>query len=419
MGPRSITVLLTTSTVAWAQPGASDAELARQAALPAIVERALAQNPALAEASVRVAAAEARTRSATRLPDPAAKYEQWGVPLARPLALGSSDAVMLGLRQELPAWGTRQARARLADEEAAVVRAALKDRRVELIARVRLAHADYTRADHELRLHREHVELTARLVDLARQGYQTGRGTQQDVLRLALELSRLHADVARIEQERRSTRVLLNALMNRPPTAPLGPAPEPALPAAPDPETLVAQLGTRPDVIAAERAIVRDEAAADLVRRMARAPSFMVGVDYMYMPMMPDRHGYGAMLSMSLPWLAGRRAELDEAEATLRADRHALEAARLGARVELEQAAAAVEGARAAFTIVDGDLLPQARRSLDAAQAAFAVGQGDAVGLLDSLRSYLQVRVERIGAIARLQAALAELDRAAGREANR
>ena len=73
-----------------------------------------------------------------------------------------------------------------------------------------------------------------------------------------------------------------------------------------------------------------------------------------------------------------------------------------------------MESARESFTIIDQDLLAQARRSFEATQAAYAAGQGDAIGLIDALRSYLQVRIERVRALAELAASEADLERAAG-----
>jgi outer membrane protein TolC len=73
-----------------------------------------------------------------------------------------------------------------------------------------------------------------------------------------------------------------------------------------------------------------------------------------------------------------------------------------------------VNSARQSFSIIDQDLLAQAQRSLEATQAAYAAGQGDALGLLDALRSYLQVRIERVRALAELASSQADLERAAG-----
>jgi len=46
--------------------------------------------------------------------------------------------------------------------------------------------------------------------------------------------------------------------------------------------------------------------------------------------------------------------------------------------------------------------------------AEYAAGRGDAAALLDALRSYLQVRIERVRALAELASSQADLERAAG-----
>ena len=115
------------------------------------------------------------------------------------------------------------------------------------------------------------------------------------------------------------------------------------------------------------------------------------------------RHAYGAMVAINLPWLSGRhRDEQREAEETLLAERHALESTQNAVRYELRDAAARVDSAPPGVQHHRQDVLAQAKRSLEATQAAYAAGQGDAVGLLDALRSYLQVRIERVRALAEL-----------------
>jgi outer membrane protein, heavy metal efflux system len=396
-----------------------DAELARQARLSTILRLVRARNPEVAESQARVRAAAERRRVSARLPDPELKYEHWGVPLRRPLSLGSAEMVMVGVRQAFPPWGVRAAEAQAAEQDVAAARSEEQRRLQELVAEARRAFAHYYRADQETLVHRDHVALTAQLVELARLHYQTGRGSQQDVLRLSLELSRLHGDLATLEQERRASGALLNGLMGRPTGSALGPAAEPEIPdQAPDLTVLESALDARrPEIAAAERAIDRSQAVIDRARREARLPSVMVGLDYQHMPGGETRHGYGAMVSLSLPWLTGRRSgEVAAAEESLRADQRALEAARIAARYELHQAAALVEGARQSLSIIDRDLLPQAHRAFEAARAGYGTGSGDAFVLLDSLRSYLQIRIERVRSVARLETSLADLARAAGAE---
>lgn len=408
-----------TSLTAWdAAAAGDDAELARSARLETILRVALERNPDVAENQARARAAQARSDAASRLPDLEAKYEQWGVPLQRPYALDQAQMLMLGVRQTFPAWGSLDARGRAAAEEAGSAQDASRARRQDVAAQVRRTYVAYYRSDQELRLHLEHAGLTSRILELARLNQRTGHGSLQDVLRLELELTRIHTDVARIEREQRSSRALLNALMDRPADAPLGPPEDLSV----TPRTDVAALernidATRPEVAAGARSIRRDEALVDGARRSARFPQLMVGLDYWYMPTFPAdmRHAYSAMVAITLPWLSGRhRAEQRAAEESLQADRHALESTKNTVRYELRDAAARVDSARQSFSIIDQDLLAQAKRSLEATQAAYAAGHGDAVGLLDALRSYLQVRIERVRALSELAVSETDLERAAG-----
>jgi len=402
------------------RPAASatdEAELARSARLETILRVALDRNRDVAENDARARAAEARGDAAGRLPDLEAKYEQWGVPLARPYALGEANTLMAGVRQTFPAWGSLDARGRAAAEEAASTKDAARARRQDIAAQVRRAYASYYGADQEVHLHLEHVGLTARVLELARLNQRTGHGSLQDVLRLELELTRLHTDVARIERQQRSSRALLNALMDRPFDAPLGPPEDLTVTPTRDIAALEKGIDThRPEVVAAAHGVRRSEALLDGTRRSAELPNLMVGLDYWYMPTFPDfHHAYGAMVAINLPWLSGRHAaEKREAEETVLAERHALESTKNTVRYQLRDAAARVDSARQSFTIIDQDLLAQAKRSLEATQAAYATGQGDAIGLLDALRSYLQVRIERVRALAELASSEADLERAAG-----
>ena len=398
----------------------SDSVLAAEARRADLVRLALARNPDLEELVARVAAARGRRDLAGRLPEAELRYEQRGLPLAEPLAYKRAESLMIGLRQTLPVPGTLDARSRVAGAEAQRQVEGERQRRLELTAQVRRAFAEYYRSERQLRLHREHAELTARLVELTRSSYRAGRRGQQDVIRLSLELSRVHADLAHMEPELRAARALVNLLVNRPPQAPLGPpeelAPATVADAASD-KTDAATVEHRPEIAAARAAIAREQASADLARLGAWWPSLMLGLDYMYMPERHDmRHGYSAMVGLSLPWLSGgRRDERRIAGHNVRAEEKALEATRNALRYELEEARARYEAASAQYVVIERDIVGQARRNFEAAESAYAAGNADALTLLDAVRLYLDVRLDRVRALAHLETAAAELARAAGK----
>jgi len=404
-------------------PGAADdeADLARAAQLETILRVALAKNPEIREGRQRVRRSLSRTRAAARLPDLEFKYEHWAVPLSRPLALDDAQMLMWGLQQTFPAPGSLDARERMALQDARIQLEAQRARELDVIAKVRRAYSDYALAAQEQRVHVEMVELTTRMVEIARVNYQAGRATQQDVLRLVVMLSRHHNDLAGVDPRIRSARAMLNALMARPAQARLGPVPEQE-PRAVElrAEELRLRLDQRrPALLAARQGFEREQAALDEARSRARWPSFMIGADYMAMPMEDSPHAWGAMVSLNLPWLNPAHAEeVRAAEHAVAAEREALDAVLYAAHYDLEEAHARYEAARESFAILDRDLLSQARQSFESAQAGFAAGLMDAVGLLDALRSYLDVKLERARAAARLMQALADLERAAGGAAN-
>lgn len=381
--------------------------------LETVVAAVLAANPDLGEARERALAALERSRAAGGLPDAQLKYEQWGVPLDRPVALGSADTLMIGVRQEIPAPGSLGAEARAAFAEAKVEAQATRARELDLVLQAKHAYHAYVLADWEVKLHAEHLELTQGLVDAVTGAYRANRATQQDVLLAELEAVRLHNEVIAARQRLASARALLNALMARPAAAPLGP------PAGMPPIQLdTSQLedgAARPELRRADLAIERDRASEDAARRRAEWPTIMLGADYMLMPSAAEAHTYGLMASITLPWLNGKnRAAVRAAEHEVRAAARAADAARNMVRYEVADALARYQAARESFGLVDTQLLPQATRAYESSRAAFATPQGSSVALLQSFRVYLDARLERARALARLATAAADLERAAG-----
>lgn len=405
------------ATSSVARGGPDERQLETQATLATILRVALAQNPELAEAEQLARAEHEFAPSLARLPDPEFEYQLWAQPLSRPYALDEAQMHMFGLSQTLPAPGTLDALAEAATARAQGATEVRRAREQALIARVRRAYAEYYRAEREYQIHLEHAKVAHAAVEMTHAAYEGGRGTQQDVLRASVAITRLHSEVADVETQRRTARGLLNVLMARPLDAPLGP------PAPIDPAHVqvriedLAHLGVeqRPELAAAKSAVAARTSEVEGARAAGRWPSFMVGVQYMYMPMEMEPHNYGVTLSMSLPWLNARYGEeLRAAEARAAAEQSALASTRDAARYELFEAVERLKGARRAYDIVDGTLLPRAVQSFESAQAAYRGGSTDSIALFDALGSLLDVRIERERALVRMDTALADIERALG-----
>lgn len=396
---------------------ADEATLASAVRLDVVMRVVLARNADVVEQEARVRERLARIPPSGRLPDLELKYEQWGVPLARPYALHDADTLMLGVRQTFPAYGARDARARVAEAEAEVAVYALRARQLDVVRQVVRTYAAYFLADREREIHLEHVRLTEQLLELTRGNFRTGSATEQDVLRLAVEVQALHRDLARIGRRKESAAALLNALMARDVSAPLGPAadivPTEIKLSLAELEAIVQKQ--RAEVLAATKTVDRARADVDFASSNARWPTVMAGLDYWFMPTFEERHAYAGMVSINLPWFnPKRREDVTVAQRGLEVEQRALDAVRVVVRFEVDDAFARFTSARAAFLLTRDQLVPGALQSFRAAQAGFAAGRGNALALIDALRSLLQLRLEEIRDLVELQVAIADLERAVG-----
>jgi cobalt-zinc-cadmium efflux system outer membrane protein len=396
---------------------ADDAALAKRAEVAPMVRLALARNPELLEARARVEERLARVPGTARLPDLELRYEQWGVPLGRPYALDDADTLMIGVRQSFPAYGSRDADQRAVLEDARAAFFELRARQLDVVRQVKRAYLEYYLAGREYQVHVEHLALTSRVLELSRDLFRVGRIGEQDVLRLQLEVSEQHRDLAAVQQRQHSAAAMLNTLMGRSPDAALGPA------AALSPRELHldrkqvedAALAHRPELVAGKHAVLGRQAGVEKAERAASWPTLMLGLDYMYMPADESPHRYGAMVSINLPWLNGKyQDDLELAHRGKVAETRALDAETSAIRYQLRDAWGRYEAALEAYRVTSGDVLPAAQRSFDAAQAAFGVGRGDALSLLDASRSLLQVRLDEARAQVALEASIADLERAIG-----
>jgi cobalt-zinc-cadmium efflux system outer membrane protein len=324
---------------------------------------------------------------------------------------------MFGLRQEFPAPGSLSAAGAAASAEADAARAMRRGRELDLVAQLRRAQAEYRRADAEFALHQQHVAVAEQALAFVRARYLGAGGGQAEVLRAQLDLARLHDDVASLARERATARALLNVSMGREPDAPLGP-PEPL-----DTARLVARAAEldpsldprRPELSSAEAGVRARRHELDAARAAQRWPAFTLGAQYMYAPSEPEPHDYGVVVSVELPWLNPRHGEeVRAAEARLAARESALSSVRLGARYELLEASERLRAARTSFDLLDRELLPGAQQAVDSARGAYRAG-GDALAYFEAVRAVLDVQIERERALARLDAALADLERATGR----
>lgn len=388
-----------------------------------LLELARRQNPELAAMGFEAEAARERVQPAGALPDPMGRIELRDVGNQMgngefnllPARVGSTKYT---LEQTIPLWGKRDLKRGVAEAEAEQALARRSGTWAELAARVKAAFAQYYLIGQSLKITQELLRLGGSLEQLAQARYADGLVPQQDVVRAQVEKTTLKSELLMFETEHHHAAARLNALLRRPPAAPLAQPqalrPLPA-PAKLDYAALEARLlAANPQLAAQEAQIAAAERNRELVMKN-RYPDLTVGVSPIQTR---DRvTEWELMFAVNIPLQQeSRRSQEREAAAMASAARARKEAALNQVSAELAENLSALESARRLEQLLAGALLPQAELAFQAALAGYETGRLDFATLLEAQRQLRKARIDRLKAQAEAQLRLADIERLVGEE---
>jgi outer membrane protein TolC len=269
------------------------------------------------------------------------------------------------------------------------------------------AYQELLRIDTSIEIAGENLNLLKDAYETTRQLLAAGKARQAELTKADLEVGMAENMLKEREAERPPALAKLNALLSRPPAAPLKPQP-PAVPSAlPTDDARIIELAAeRNKELEAMAAEVRgQENALDLARK-AYFPDFELSFDI--------RGSMEKMLGamITLPLQLGRiQAGVREAEAGIRAAQAALRGKKddLAAQTVLQLYIARDSDRQA--TLFRTTLLPKARDVVDAVRENMVAGNASYLEFLDAQRSLLELKLQlsrmetmREMAVARLEA---------------
>jgi outer membrane protein TolC len=384
------------------------------------------QNPRLQAAAALVEARSAMQRSAALPPDPAVQvgvmnFTIPGLATDMPTSMAPSVQVMqmlplgkLGLTGDLAELSTKMASAEA--EEAWW----------ELRSQAAMAFHEVWQADRQVEVMRETLQWLENVARVARAMYGAGEGRQTDVLRAGVEVARMEADIKRMQAMRAGAAARLNAVLNRPGDAvvgPLGFEPQPA--DLPSQDTLRAWAEAYRPMIGRGRTEV--ELAQTRLKLAKREiwPDLTVGVQYGQRRGAADAAGEtgtermgSLMFGFTLPVFARQRQlkmreEARAMEAMAAAD---LTSMRVTVDARVTELVADLDRARTLVELYRSQVLPQARATVESALSSYRVGRVDFMTLVDAQMTRNQYEQELAALLAEYGAGIAELEMTVGRE---
>jgi outer membrane protein TolC len=382
-----------------------------------VVAEALRSHPDIAAAEQRYNAARQRPAQERSLPDPmiSAGYNSSGNPLPG-AGLGTEPTANIGVMvsQEIPYPGKLALRSAIASREADAEQQQIEGARLNVTARVKRAYYSlaYTYAVGDV-LARNKALLDT-LLKVSENRYAVGQAVQQDVIKAQTQLSILELQEQRIDQQRATHVGTLNALLNRPASAPLGRPDD----LAPFPfeyalEALVTEAAGHAPMLHRDRLMIdRSQLAVDSARRDYK-PDFAMSGGYAFMGTMPSMYEFRFDVKVPLQQ-ARRAAAVAEQLSSLQAARSTYNSSRLAIQERLQEDYHMASTSARLATLYRQTVLPQARLALESSMSSYQTGAVDFLSVLTNFGAVLEYEMTYFDELTALHVAVSRLEEMTG-----
>jgi outer membrane protein TolC len=254
---------------------------------------------------------------------------------------------------------------------------------------------------------------------IANAKFKVGKGTQVDVLRAQVELSKLFQQLPILKQRRETAQAHLNTLLDRAPLAPLG------VPQTPKVEPMTYSLETlqeealriRPELQEAGMAVAQFLSATKLAN-LRYFPHLRVELQRWQNYQADD--GFGGNVTLNIPFSFWTKAKYDagvrEAAAQVAAARARKRTLENLTRFQIKDLVAQIQATQQVITLFTTTVLPQAKQTLKAAHAGYRTDRTDFLDLIDTQRALLSYQLDYFRALADREQQMAQLEQVVGKD---
>jgi cobalt-zinc-cadmium efflux system outer membrane protein len=381
------------------------------------VALALINNPKLKAFSLNIRAAEARKLQAGLLPNPQidVEAEEFGGTGDRAGFESSETSIQIG--QLIEFADKRSKRTHLAALEKDLAELDFESKHLDVMSEVARAFIDVLAAQEQLSLSKELVDLSEKAYSTVAERVSAGEDSPVEETKAKIALSNTRIEFERAGNKLISARHQLAATWGR-----MNPAFEKAvggfydMSPAPSLEELARLISQNPDMARWPAEKERRRAAVELEKAKATSDIKLAGgIQYFDEG---DDSAFILGLSIPFPLFDRNQGNIQEAMYMLAKTEEQHKAAQTDLRAALAEASTKLSSSFSEITIIKNDVLPLAKSAFDAASQGYHEGKFEYLVVLDSQRTFFEVRGRYIEALAGYHKARADVERLIGRDIN-
>ena len=389
--------------------------------LSELIEEALERNPEIIAARERWQGAREIIESRRALPDPEFSYTYFVESIET--RVGPQNQIF-GAKQKFPFYGKRDLMAEVASKEAEALEATYDAVKQEIVRQVKRSFYELFYVSKIIDITQEEKEILRRFEQIARTKYATGKGSQQNILKVHVEISQLEDRLLALANQKQTAEAMINTLVDRPADYPLG---KPVQPKFREffyiqPELFRLSKENRPELKAGIALIEKSEKAHSLAEK-EYYPDLTIGANYFQIddgPLpFPDNgeDAFNVMFSINIPiWRTKLSSQVRSASQMIKAQKSDYESILNRTWFDVKDNYFKIQTARETFDLYRNVLIPQAQQSMKSAEVGYTTGIVDFLDLLDAERVLLRIHFGYWRAYTDYLARIADMERAVGKE---
>jgi len=395
-------------------------ELAGPHSVEEYIRVGLRQNSEIQEVRMMVESLASRVPQAASLPDP--KLGATAFPSPVQTAAGEQD-FSLSMNQKVPWRGKLATKAGIAEEEVNAARARLAAVQIKVVEQIKNAYFQLYFVQQAIEIVKDDKNQLKRVEDEVDEMYRVKREvTQQDVLQVRVELSRIDSELVQLQQQKESAQARLARLLHVSPETKAE-----ALDNLPPEQTVQniqrlyeLAIQSRPELHAQLATIQRDRRATCLAE-LQKYPDMTIGFNWIstssngISPVANGDDAFMLTLGMNLP-VYRKRLDAGVREAQTRALSNARKYDRLKDETMegIADLFAKIKSQQETLRLFREDIIPRQKLAFDQSRGDYQVGKVDFLQMIDNWRQLLRYHIQEKRFETDLQQTLAALARQIG-----
>ena len=389
--------------------------------LQELLKEATEKNPEIIAAKKKWQSAQDIIGARGALPDPQLSFNQYVESVET--RVGPIKRAY-GLKQKLPFYGKRGLKTEIATKEAEALKASYETVRQEVVRHVKIAYYDLFYLSKIIDITDSEKEILKRFEQIATIKYETGKGSQQNILKVQVEISRVEDRRLTLLNRKKTAATRLNALLDRSSDHSLK---KPVQPEFRDFFYIKQQLiriarDHSPELKIGDARIEKSDRALALAKK-DYYPDLTVGANYIEIdegPLMVNDNGqdaFNVVLSINVPlWRKKLSSQVRSAAKMVTAQKNVYKSILNQTLFEIEDNFFKIETARETTDLYRNVLIPLSEQSLKSAEVGYITGAVNFLDLLDADRVLLKIQFGYWKAYTDYLKRIADMERAVGTE---